>query len=234
LRSITPNRTSPTPANSLIEIFKLADLCENQRIITYGVIKLGEHVDDGIPCLRTSNVRWLDIDLNGMKKISSSLSTNYKRTILKGGEVLVNVRGTLGGVAVVSPDMTGWNISREVALIPVDSTRICSAYLAYWIGAKANQEWLVGVQKGAAYTGINLEDLRTLPVLVPDLKEQEKLIDLIEKVHYLSQKLEATYQQKLAALNELKQSILHKAFTGELTADKADLKTNIEQEAIAV
>jgi type I restriction enzyme, S subunit len=47
-------------------------------------------------------------------------------------------------------------------------------------------------------------------------------------------RLEAIYQQKLAALNELKQSILHKAFTGELTADKADLKTNIEPEAIAV
>ena len=45
--------------------------------------------------------------------------------------------------------------------------------------------------------------------------------------------LEALYQQKLTALNELKQSILHKAFTGELTADKADLKTNIEREAIS-
>ena len=49
-----------------------------------------------------------------------------------------------------------------------------------------------------------------------------------------TQRLEAIYRQKLTALNELKQSILHKAFTGELTADKAALMTNIEKEAIAV
>ena len=57
--------------------------------------------------------------LDGMKRIAPSLSAEYSRTILKGGEVLVNVRGTLGGVAVVAPEMAGWNVSREVAVVPV-------------------------------------------------------------------------------------------------------------------
>jgi len=216
-----------TQKNEQGEVLKLADICERERVITYGVIKLGEHIDDGVPCLRTSNLRWLDIDVNGIKRISPSLSADYKRTILKGGEVLVNVRGTLGGVAVTTPEMAGWNISREVALVPIDIKRVYPAYLAYWIGTKTNQQWLSGVQKGAAYTGINLEDLRTLPVVVPDLKEQERLINSIEKVHSFSQRLETIYRQKIAALNELKQSILQKAFTGELTADT--LKTAKEE-----
>ena len=150
-----------TQKDEQAEIFKLADLCERGRVITYGVIKLGEQVDDGVPCLRTSNVRWLNIDLKGIKRISPSLSAEYKRTVLKGGEVLVNVRGTLGGVAATTPEMAGWNISREVALIPIDFKRVHPNYLAYWIGSKTNQNWLTGVHKGAAYTGINLEDLRT-------------------------------------------------------------------------
>ncbi|WP_416209787.1 restriction endonuclease subunit S [Nostoc sp. LEGE 06077] len=222
-----------TQKNKRGEIFQLAEICEKKRVITYGVIKLGEHIDDGVPCLRTSNVRWLYIDVNGIKRISPSLSADYKRTILKGGEVLVNVRGTLGGVAVTTPEMAGWNISREVALVPIDIKRVHSAYLAYWIGAKTNQQWLSGVQKGAAYTGINLEDLRTLPVVVPDLKEQERLINSIEEVHSVSQRLEAIYRQKIAALNELKQSILQKAFTGELTADTANQTTKAANEGIA-
>jgi type I restriction enzyme, S subunit len=44
----------------------LAELCDARRVITYGVIKLGDDTPDGIPCLRTSNVRWLHIDTDGM------------------------------------------------------------------------------------------------------------------------------------------------------------------------
>ncbi|MEO0454182.1 MAG: restriction endonuclease subunit S, partial [Verrucomicrobiota bacterium] len=130
------------------------DLCDNSRVITYGVIKLGDHIPNGIPCLRTSNVRHLRIDTYGMKIISFELSNSYSRTILKGGEVLVNVRGTLGGVAKVPSEMAGWNISREVAMIPADDSKINSDYLAYWIATKDSQDWLTGVKKGAAYTGI--------------------------------------------------------------------------------
>jgi type I restriction enzyme S subunit len=46
-------------------------------------------------------------------------------------------------------------------------------YLAYWIASRTNQKWLTGVQKGAAYTGINLKDLRDLPVYTPDFKTQK-------------------------------------------------------------
>jgi type I restriction enzyme S subunit len=86
--------------------------------LTYGVVQLGNEVPDGVPCLRTSNVRWLRIETDEVKHIASVISANYSRTVLCGGEVLVNVRGTLGGVAVVPKEMAGWNISREVAVAP--------------------------------------------------------------------------------------------------------------------
>lgn len=126
---------------------QLVDLCEKRRIITYGVIKLGQEVFDGVSCLSTSNVRWLGIETDGIKRIAEALSREYKRTILQGGEILVNVRGTLGGVAVAKPEMVGWNVSREVAVVPADKTKVDSYYLAYWIGRKASQNWLTGVQR---------------------------------------------------------------------------------------
>lgn len=49
----------------------LLDLCNPNRGITYGVIKLGAEVPSGTPCLRTSNVRWLRIETEGMKRISA-------------------------------------------------------------------------------------------------------------------------------------------------------------------
>jgi len=194
----------------------LAELCETSRGITYGVIKLGDEVSDGIPCLRTSNVRWLRIETEGMKRIDPILSSEYGRTILRGGEVLVNVRGTLGGVAVVNQDMAGWNVSREVAVIPVDSSRVNPEFLCYLVGSGVSQQWLGGVKKGAAYVGINLEDLRVLPVSRPNLDEQTRIVRGLDCLLAETQRLESIYQQKLAALDELKKSLLHQAFSGQL------------------
>jgi type I restriction enzyme, S subunit len=194
----------------------LAELCDATRVITYGVIKLGDEVPDGIPCLRTSNVRWLRIETEGMKRIAPALSSAYSRTILKGGEVLVNVRGTLGGVAVATLEMAGWNVSREVAVVPVDPKRINPAFLSYLIGSGVSQQWLGDVQKGAAYIGVNIEDLRLLPVSAPNLEKQLEVVRYIELLQEETQNLESIYQRKLAALEELKKSLLHQAFNGEL------------------
>jgi len=195
----------------------LAVLCDPNRIITYGVIKLGKEVSDGVPCLRTSNVRWLHIETDDMKRISQSLSAQYSRTILTGGEVLVNVRGTLGGVVVVGQDMAGWNVSREVAVVPVDPNLVKPEFISYIIASSTSQEWLSGVKKGAAYIGINLEDLRKLPVNVPDLGKQLEIVQQLSLLQKESERLKFVSQRKLEALTELKQSILHQAFTGQLT-----------------
>ncbi|MGI8602847.1 MAG: restriction endonuclease subunit S [Verrucomicrobiales bacterium] len=194
----------------------LAELCESGRIITYGVVQLGNEVPGGVPCLRTSNVRWLRIETEGMKRIAPKLSASYSRTVLRGGEVLVNVRGTLGGVGVTNEAMKGWTISREVAVVPVDSRVVDPRFVAFSIGGGASQAWLGRMKKGAAYVGINIEDLRNLPVHVPGLGEQTEIILRLERCQSETQRLESLYQQKLAALEALKKSLLHHAFTGNL------------------
>jgi type I restriction enzyme S subunit len=194
----------------------LGQLCEKGRIITYGVIKLGDEITNGIPCLRTSNVRWLNIDTVGMKRIAERISSEYGRTILKGGEVLVNVRGTLGGVAVAENNMAGWNVSREVAVVPVDQTILFPLYLAYWIGSDATQRWLVGVQKGVAYTGINIEDLRELPVNIPPLPEQREIVRRVKALFAFADRIEARLATGQKTVERLTPSVLAKAFRGEL------------------
>lgn len=194
----------------------LADLCQTGRVITYGVIKLGDETPDGVPCLRTSNVRWLRIDTTGMKRIAPTLSAEYSRTILEGAEVLVNVRGTLGGVAVTSADMVGWNVSREVAVVPVDPAKADSEFLALWIAADRQQRWLSKVEKGVAYVGINIEDLRTLPVELPSFSEQRKIVRRVESLFAYADRIEARYSAVRAQVEKLTPSLLAKAFRGEL------------------
>jgi type I restriction enzyme S subunit len=195
---------------------QLSGVCPPDRIITYGVIKLGAEVAGGVPCLRTSNVRWLHIDEDGMKRISPQLSGEYRRTVLRGDEVLVNVRGTLGGVAAVSRHMIGWNVSREVAVVPVARSLLQPRFLALWIAANSSQRWLTGVQKGVAYTGINIEDLRALPVRVPSPGEQSEIIRRVDELFGLAESVERQYEDAISRVAKLTPSILAKAFRGEL------------------
>jgi type I restriction enzyme, S subunit len=151
-----------------------------------------------------------------MKKISPALSKEYSRTILKGGEVLVNVRGTLGGVAVASSSMKGWNVSREVAVIPVDAAKADSDYVAYWIGSDSSQLWLRSVQKGVAYTGINLADLRNLPINLPPIDEQREIVQYIRFAHARATTFANEVERACALLDRLDDATLDKAFRGEL------------------
>ncbi len=69
----------------------------------------------------------------------------------------------------------------------------------------------------AGQTGFNKATIEPYPIVFPSLNEQSEVVEKLQQVLNNSQKLEAIYQRKLEALAELKQSILQKAFTGQLT-----------------
>ena len=134
-------------------------LTEAKRPISYGVIKLGNEVRGGVPILRSSNVRPLYLELDGLKRVARKIADNYERTYLQGGEVLITIRGTLGGVVTVPKECAGYNISREVAMLAL-SESTSSRAIAYFVGSHHLQQWLRGRTRGIAYTGINIETLR--------------------------------------------------------------------------
>ena len=197
-------------------------LCDRNRIITYGVIKLGPPVTDGVPTLRSSDVRWLHIDDSNIKRISSKIASKYSRTFLKGGEVLVTVRGTLGGIAVVPDNMKGYNISREVAVVPVHPS-ISAKFVSLAIGSNWSQSWLNEVAKGVAYTGINIRDLKRLPIPMPPTEEQYEIVRRIEALFMLADIIEKCVESAKIRTDKLTQSILGKAFRGELVPTEAEL-----------
>jgi type I restriction enzyme S subunit len=185
------------------------------------VIKLGPEISNGIPCLRTSDVKPLRVETSAVKRISKEVSEQYRRTLLRGGEVLVNVRGTLGGVAVVDPALRDWNISREVALIPV--AKVSSHFISLWIASLPCQNWLTGVTRGVAYTGINIEDLRMLPVALPSDAEQVEIVQRVEALFSLAERIESRLEETEKTVYDLIPSVLARAFRGELVPTEAEL-----------
>lgn len=200
----------------------LEAITDPNRPVTYGVIKLGADVSDGVPILRSSDVRKLYLDLDGIKIISRKIANEYQRTFLQGGEVLITVRGTLGGVAVVPPELSGWNISREVAMI-VPNKHIDGRYLQYALASPQLSSWFMKRLRGVAYTGINIATLKKTPIYICSSAEQNEIVQQLElrlsSISAADNEIFITRRKIIA----LRQSILKKAFSGQLVPqDPAD------------
>lgn len=152
---------------------RLADLCD--RGITYGIVKLGDEDESGTKVLRCSDVNPGYIDESNIRTVTSSLSKEYNRTILR-GEVVVNVRGTLGGCAIVPEHMRGYNIAREVAMVSV--TKANPQFVMYSILSNAFQSYQQYSLRGVIYTGLNISLICIFPTSFYDLLSSTKNIVL--------------------------------------------------------
>ena len=188
-------------------------LTDENRAITYGVIKLGEPADGGVPVLRSSDVRQLRIDLDNVKRISPEIAENYRRTFLKGGEVVMTVRGTLGGIAVVPPQCIGFNVSREVAVLALLDSRMAQL-VAVFVASAPLENWLMRRAKGIAYTGINIETLKALPIPVPPIVEQHRIVAEADRRLSIVREVEVEVDANLKRAQTLRQAVLARAFAG--------------------
>jgi len=101
--------------------------------------------------------------------------------------------------------------------IRLSNKNISPKFLAYYLKSSSTHELLINSGEGANISNLNQKILNSLPIVFPHFDQQIQLVDAIEKVEQESQELEKVYANKLILIEELKKSILQKAFTGGLT-----------------
>lgn len=182
----------------------LDEILEPDRGISYGVIKLGaEPKAGGIPVLRCSDVKPGHINKSKVRRVAEDIESEYLRTRLKGGEILLNIRGTLGGVALVGEDFSGYNVAREVAVIPVRHD-LCGNFLVNVMLSPYFWNEVVGGLRGIAYKGLNLSTLRDFKIPLPPLWEQELIVEKVRELFLLCDDL----KNKLDVSSDLSKSAL--------------------------
>jgi type I restriction enzyme S subunit len=75
--------------------------------------------------------------------------------------------------------------------------------------------------KGSAQANINMGTFENELFPFPSVKEQKAIVNKLDALSAETKKIEAIYQQKINDLEELKKSVLQKAFNGELKTEKA-------------
>lgn len=198
----------------------LSLLVDQDRGIPYGIVQTGDDTDGGINTIRCGDVLPFKVRSSNLKRVDKNIEKNYIRTRLQGGEVILAIRGSVGNAAVITSDLLSepLNISREVAMIPVIS-KLDPHYLTIFLQSPSGKQVLIEQTRGVAQKGINLDDLRKLYIPLPTLEEQTLIVEKVNTLFSFSNHIEDVVEAAQKRVNLLTQSILAKAFSGELTAE---------------
>ncbi len=195
---------------------RLEDLVDAKCSLSYGIVQPGEEYPDGLPVIRPTDLTTKVTRVNGLKRIDPTLAAAYGRTALTGGELLLCVRGSTGIVSVASEELAGANVTRGIVPIRFDESHVIQEFGYYILVSGAFQKQIREKTYGAALMQINIRDLRNITLPFPPLLEQKTLVAKLDVLSAQTQRLESIYQQKLAALDALKKSLLDQAFNGLL------------------
>ncbi len=169
--------------------------------ITYGVVQPGVEDPSGVRFVRGGDVFNGRINVDGLRTISQELSAQYKRTLLRGGELLISLVGNPGEVAIAPPSLAGSNIARQVGLIRIDEARFNPWFVLYYLMSPAGKAQLFSYSLGSVQSVINLKELRRVQIPAVSRRVQDAIVEALKGIddkidlnHRINQTLEAMAQ----------------------------------------
>lgn len=154
---------------------KLNDLLDDSGI-TYGIVQPGSHDPNGVPIVRAGELQG-QLPRQDALRVSPDIAERFKRTQLRGGELLISVVGN-PGLAVVAPEsLSGWNVARAVAVCRPRGVE--AEWLALCFKTAQVQQQIMGFLNTTVQATLNLADLKRLSIPVPPASKRRGILDLL-------------------------------------------------------
>ena len=187
--------------------------------ITDGTPQTPKYFDKGVIFLSSKNVTSGKIDWENIKFIDKKQHLEmHKRVAPQVGDILLAKNGTTGVAAIVDREVI-FDIYVSLAHIRV-LNEVTPEFMLYFINSPVAKKQFNKRLKGSGVPNLHLEEIRQVVISFPkSKKEQQTIVRQLDVLRAETQRLEVIYQKKLNDLEELKKSILQKAFSGELTKD---------------
>ena len=192
---------------------RLEDVCSGITVGHVGSMAK-EYKNAGVPFLRSQNIRPFKVTLDNVVFIDEVFHRALTKSRLKPGDVAIVRTGYPGTAAVIPENVPDSNCSDLVIVRP--GKEVDPHYLAAFFNSAYGKELVAGKLVGAAQKHFNIAAAKEVKIHLPPVAEQGKVVGELFAFRAEAQCLESIYQRKLAALDELKQSLLHEAFSGKL------------------
>lgn len=177
-----------------------------------------DYVENEIPLVNPAHITEVGIEADFRKTISKETAQRLKSYIMREGDIVIGRRGEMGRCAIVTAKEDGWLCGTGSFFIK-SSSQCDSRYLVRLLRSEGCKRRLEKIAGGAVMPNLSNKDLGSFLIDFPPLAQQVSFVQKIDELHDEVQQLESIYNQKLESLKELKQSLLQKVFSGELTAE---------------
>ncbi len=137
----------------------------------------------------------------------------HKRTQIAVGDVLLTIVGTVGRTAVVDEDMPAFALQRSVAVLHPKNDVCLPRFLMYALRGK--RTYIENRAKGVAQKGIYLKEVSDIDIYIPDISNQEIIINKLDKVNTIIK----LRQEELLALDNLIKAQFVELFDGKYPED---------------
>lgn len=164
------------------------DVRRDGTTITYGILK-PVWVADGVPTVRVTEMKTGTIDAETLPQCDPDRAAKFTKTSLLPGDLLISKDGTIGKTAFVPPELEGGNITQHVLRFSVGK-HVDRRFVRLVIDSPICQQWMAGETKGVALKGVNVRDFRRMPLPLPPLQEQQRIVARVDELMGFVDKLE--------------------------------------------
>ena len=169
----------------------------------------------GVPFIRSQNVRPYGTEIKHIKYITQEFHNSLKKSQLQSGDLLfVRVGANRGDCCALREFQGDLNCANIVFARPRGPS---IDFLEYFCNSPIGQRSLLGMTTGSAQGVINTKSVAQLKIPLPNKEQQLNIVDSIDCLRMQAEQLEDICVNKIKSLDELKKSLLQKAFSGELT-----------------
>lgn len=193
-----------------------ANLSELISLQSGFAFKSSEYAESGHFLIRIGNVQDKALVLSNPRFVC--LDKKTAPFALATGDIVTSLTGNIGRVAIVSEENLPAALNQRVARITLKpQAPIIRQFLYHFLTSSLFREALSSAGHGAAQQNVSPKEIGRISICYPAIELQKQICEKLDEIAVGTTALEQCYGKKLAALTELKQSLLQKAFAGELT-----------------
>jgi type I restriction enzyme S subunit len=189
----------------------LDDVCGFQNGFAF---KSSSFKQSGSPILRISNIQDGRVDMEKLVFFDpNDYRENLDRYRIVEDDLLIAMSGATTGKLGFNTESTVFYLNQRVGKFE-PGKKLNKRFLYYFLSTKVEEN--LRISAGAAQPNLSTEQIKGFVLPLPAIDEQAHIVAALESLSEETQRLETVYQQKLAALEALKKSLMHQAFNGKL------------------
>jgi type I restriction enzyme S subunit len=198
------------PEGWIIELLKNVVSKIGSGITPRGGSKI--YTKEGIPFIRSQNVHFDGLRLDDVVYLPEEIDEQMKNTRIKPHDVLLNITGaSIGRCSLVPLNMTKGNVNQHVCIIRT-TEKLDPFFLNIYLSSSFIQNLIRTTNHGLSREGLTFSQIAMFPLVIPPIKEQQKIASIISNVNNLIQNLKI----KKKSEEILKKGLMQQLLTGKL------------------